>query len=324
MTDTFFSAYALLIGVGESAYARLSLPATVKDIQALHKILIDPTLCGYPNDPQHIKLIHDQAATGSAIMDGLQWLQDQATTDPEATVIVYYSGHGWLEQARNEYYLLPHDIDPFDLAGSALAATKFTEALRQIQAKRLLVVIDSCHAAGMATSKDGQASVKLPSGFIQAAPPKGMIDALKEGKGRVVFTSSQGEESSWVMSDGSLSVYTHHLLEALKGAANKPGEPVVKVSNLMNHLANEVPKTVQAQYQTTQTPYFDFATEDFAIALLRGGKGLPAEGWKTTESEPLPSQPVHNQIQANNRGVAIGRDATSNVLNTGDIYFKGQ
>ena len=176
----------------------------------------------------------------------------------------------------------------------------------------------------MATSKDGQAPVKMPSDFIQAALPKGVVDALKEGRGRVVFTSSQGEESSWVMSDGSLSVYTHHLLEALKGAANKLGETVVKVSNLMNYLATEVPKTVQTQYQTTQTPYFDFATEDFAIALLRGGKGLPAEGWQTAESETVASQPVHNQIQADNRGVAIGRDASNNAINTGDNYLNKQ
>ena len=85
------------------------------------------------------------------------------------------------------------------------------------------------------------------------------------------------------------------------------------------HLATEVPKTVQTQYQTTQTPYFDFATEYFAIALLRGGKGLPAEGWQTAELEPVPSQPVHNQIQSSNRGVAIGRDASINIINTGDI-----
>lgn len=295
MADTFAHGYALLIGIGESAYPKLSLPVTVKDIQALHAVLIDPALCAYPNDAQHIRLLHDKDATRNAIMDGLRWLQQQSAADPQATVIVYYSGHGWLEQTQNRYYLLQHDIDPFDLSDSALAATEFTDALRQIQAQRLLVIIDSCHAAGMATSKAGQAASKLPPGFVQTAPPKGFIDELKQGKGRVVFTSSQGEESSWVRPDGSMSVYTYHFLEALQGAANKPGDTVVRVSNLMNYLGEKVSESARIQHQAKQTPHFDFTTEDFAIALLRGGKGLPSEGWDAVQ--PQATQTIHQIIQ---------------------------
>ena len=35
MTELFNQGYALLIGVGESAYGSLSLPVTVKDTQAI-------------------------------------------------------------------------------------------------------------------------------------------------------------------------------------------------------------------------------------------------------------------------------------------------
>jgi hypothetical protein len=42
-------------------------------------------------------LLHDQGATRSAILEGLTWLKERATADLEATVIIYYSGHGWLE-----------------------------------------------------------------------------------------------------------------------------------------------------------------------------------------------------------------------------------
>lgn len=38
----------------------------------------------------------------------------------------------------------------------------------------------------------------------------------------------------------------------------------------------------------------------------------------------LPSQPIQNQVQGSHRGVAIGRDASSSVINTGDIYSGGQ
>ncbi|WP_198136021.1 caspase family protein [Roseiflexus castenholzii] len=196
--DTVFSyGYALLIGVGECAYAPWSLPVTVRDMQALQAVLADPGLCGYPAD--HIRLLHDAGATKQAILDGLAWLAGQAAADGDATAVVYFSGHGWLDEAGvgarpcAPYYLIPHDVEPFDLAGSALAAEAFTAALRQVPARRLLVLLDCCHAAGMATAKDRPA-MKLPPGLTQSAPPKGLVDELRQGAGRAVFSSSTGSQ----------------------------------------------------------------------------------------------------------------------------------
>ena len=150
MPDHFFHGYALLIGVGRCAYDPWSLPVTVRDMQALRAVLADPDLCGYPDD--HIRLLHDDGATRQAILDGLAWLAEQATMDPDATAVVFYSGHGWSEESTGRYSLLPHDVAPFDLPGSALSAEDFTAALRKVQARRLLVLMDCCHAAGMALS----------------------------------------------------------------------------------------------------------------------------------------------------------------------------
>lgn len=276
MTQNFDHGYALLIGAGECLYPKWSLPVTVKDMQALRAVLTDASLCGYPGDDAHIRLLHDGGATRQAILDGLAWLAERTAADPDATAVVFYSGHGWVDKASGRYYLVSHDVEPFDLAASALPATAFTGALRKVQAKRLLVFVDSCHAAGMATAKD-TAEFKLPGGFSQAALPKGLIDELKQGAGRAVFTSSLGEQRSWVRPDGSLSLYTFHLVEALQGAGSQPGDTTVRVSNLMNHLGKAVPASAQAMGQE-QTPFFDTATEDFPVALLLGGKGLSGGG----------------------------------------------
>ncbi|NET62459.1 MAG: caspase family protein, partial [Symploca sp. SIO2E6] len=148
MAGLFNKGYALLIGVGESNYKPLSLPVTVKDTQAIYATLIDPDLCAYPDDKEHIRVLNNAEASRSTILDGLKWLKEKAEADPEATVLVYYSGHGWVDKTDNAYYLLQHDVKPSKLAASALSAEVFTNALRKIQAERLLVIIDSCHAAG--------------------------------------------------------------------------------------------------------------------------------------------------------------------------------
>ena len=145
MPATFAHGYALLVGVGQSAYAPWSLPASVRDAQAIRAALLDPARCAYPSDADHVRLLHDGEATRDAILEGLAWLAGRAAIDPEATALVYYSGHGWIDEA-DCYYLIPHDVDPLDVPGSALTARDFTEALRGVRARRLLAIMDCCHA----------------------------------------------------------------------------------------------------------------------------------------------------------------------------------
>lgn len=275
---TFTHGYALLIGVGRTDYSPWSLPVTVNDARSLHRLLTDAQRCAYADDDDHMRLLHDETATRDAILDGLRWLCACAQADPEATIVIFYSGHGWLEAQTGLYYLIPHDVKPTRQAPTALSGADFTSALRAIPARRLLTILDCCHAGGMAVAKDAPPEW-LPQGYTLHSAPKELVEALKQGAGRAVFLSSLGSESSWVGKDGKLSVYTAHLLEGLMGAGNAIGETEVRLSHLMGYLSQRVPASVRSQYQESQTPYFDMATEDFPVALIRAGKGLPAGGW---------------------------------------------
>ena len=316
MSQTFSHGYALFVGVGNTYYPGWSLPVTVKDAQALASIFTDPNLCSYPKNEQHIRFLHDTAATRQAILDGLYWLKSQAATDSEATIVIYFSGHGWLDTSSGFYYLIPHDVKPHNVTKSALSAQTFTDALRTIRARRLLVTIDSCHAEGMAGAKDDEER-SLPPSFAAAAPPKSVIDVLKQGEGRAVFTSSRATQLSYIRPDQKMSIYTYHLIEALQGAGNQVGDTEVRLSNLMNHLGKTVPISTQQFHQKEQTPFFDTATEDFAVALLHAGKGLPIGGWERVKHEVR--EPAHRIVQSQGeRSVAIGDDVSGSIIITGD------
>jgi hypothetical protein len=315
MAETFSQGYALLVGVGRSAYAPWSLPVTVKDARAIRAVLTDRYLCAYLDD--HIRLLHDERGTRDAILEGLDWLAQQVAAEPHATAVVYFSGHGWLEGPAGRYFLIPHDIDPLDIPSSAIPAEAFTEALRRVKSERLLAIVDACHAEGMAAAKGRVAAPKLPAGFVPTPLPKAITDELKRGAGRAAFTSSRGHQSSWVRPDGTMSVYTYHLIEALQGANNRPGETTVTLSNLMNHLGRAVPESARALCGAEQVPFFDTATEDFPVALLRGGKGLPPGGWPSVEKESHAT--IGRIVQAiGERSVAIGGNVSGGVIITGD------
>ncbi|NDJ25514.1 caspase family protein [Nostoc sp. B(2019)] len=321
MSDKFTHGYALLIGVGESKYSKLSLPVTVKDTQAIYAALIDPDLCGYNDDKDHIRVLNNQEANKVAILDGLNFLKEKSIADPNTTVLVYYSGHGWLDKNTQHYYLLQHDIKPTKLASSALAAETFTDALRQIKAERLLIVVDSCHAAGMATSKEADFELDEEfEDFLQVAPSKGFIEELKQGKGRVVFTSSEGDQNSWIK-DESNSIYTYHFLEALQGAGNQPGDTEVRVSNLMNYLGKTVPESARKLYNAEQIPHFDMDAGDFVIAKLRGGKGLPDKGWDEIKGEAI--QKINKIAETINQyGKFLTNINEAHGIHIGDVYNK--
>jgi hypothetical protein len=324
MPEMFRHGYALLIGVGACAYTQWSLPATVKDAEAIRRTLADRNLCAY--SPKQLRLLKDKAAARKGILDGLAWLKACAEDDQEATVVVFYSGHGWLDNTSGGYYLIPSDTSPLRAARTALSAADLTAALRAIPAKRLLVVLDSCHAAGMATAakKAGiEEEPSLPEGFTAGALPKGLSEDLAQGQGRAVFTSSSGAQLSWVRKDGSMSVYTFHLIEALEGAGNREGEKLVKLSDLMGYLSQAVPETVRQECGEEQTPNFDFKTEDFPVAVLRGGKGLPRGGWAAVQREKEATAPPSDVTQAvGERSVAIGRGSHNTVI-TGDRNIVG-
>src|SRR5262245_22405744 len=96
MAETFPQAHAPLLDVWRSAYAPWSLPVTVQDARAIRAVLTDPGLCAYPDD--HIRLLHDDQATRGAMLEGFDWLDRQVAAEPHATAVVYFSGHGWLEE----------------------------------------------------------------------------------------------------------------------------------------------------------------------------------------------------------------------------------
>jgi len=278
----FDHGFALLIGVGNTPQvSKLSLQETVNDVNAVRAILIDPGRCAYP--PYCVQALTNHTATLDEIRAGFERLAYQVQGNPEATAIIYFSGHGIRSESDGRYGLLPSNIRMNDdntgfASETVLWSEEFRGLIEGVKARRLLVLIDACHAEGATISHKSDQDISLPKGFTKSPPPDNLLSLLTRGKGRSVISSSGSDQKSYIRRDRTLSIFTHHLVEALQGADNHTGDKDVRVSNLIHYLGERVPASVEREYPgyaLKQVPWTEQAAEDFPIALIAGGKGLP-------------------------------------------------
>lgn len=257
--------WGLLIGIGDYTHPRFaSLPATIRDAQILAVVLTDPARCGYP--PANVQVLTGPDATDANIRIALQTLAESA--NPESTVFLYFSGHGGraLENGQWRAYLCPREADHDDLAHTAIPGDEFSALLAAIPAHKLLVMLDACHAAGSANLKAADGALLWKAGL-----PDDYYKALSQGSGRVVIASSKEDQFSYVRPQGDLSLFTHHLHEALSGKAAVRGDGLIHVLDVF-HYVNEAVHTDEPK----QTPILKVKDLDlnFPIAIALGGKAV--------------------------------------------------
>jgi hypothetical protein len=257
--------HALLIGVAN--YQQVTdLPAAIlNDARDVAATLTSPGYCGY--EPTNVVTLLDGQATRAAVLNGLTELAAPAGTDDTARV--FFSGHGAVvgNPGAEDSVLVTVDTDLADIEGTSISSDEFAQALSQIKAKRVLVLIDACHAGGAAISKtltDGKGH-EFKSGYSSNTFAK-----LAIGSGRALMASCRADEVSAVFSGARNSVFTTALLAGLQGEADESGSGFIKLFDLFNYVAEEVPK----QIPEDQHPIFkaENLEMNFAIALSQGGK----------------------------------------------------
>jgi hypothetical protein len=255
--------HALIIGIADYPHVRKLPP--VSDARDIASLLQDPVFAGYPSS--QVRLLEEGQATREALRKELARLASNA--GPEATVFFYFSGHGGRVEsgAGQGQYLLPADTicaREGDLVQTAIADTEFGAALNAIRAERLTVVLDCCHAGGIGEVRDLTA-VELRPGLSD-----GYLDQLKAGRGRVILAAARSTEPAFVRPGDRNGVFTHHLLDGLRGGAVGSGG-VIRILDLFHYVQQNL-----ARDQPNQHPLLKAELEEnYPIALFRGGQRPP-------------------------------------------------
>lgn len=256
------NAHALVICIADYQYINRLPPAVTKDAKDIHDLLVDQQHCAY--SPNNVQLLLNSQATQSAICQALAVLAKDSNQD--STVFIYISSHGGRIESGPHVgeYLLPvdtiYDTDQ-TIAETAISGTEFTNALRAIPARKVLVIFDCCHSGGI-----GQPKVAtVPS--LKAGLSEHYYEVLQTGRGRVILASSRNTEFSYVPPGANNSLFTKHLLNGLRGDAPGPGG-VIRIFDLFHYVQPRV-----TAEQSNQHPIFKAEVEEnFPVALYLGGK----------------------------------------------------
>jgi len=232
---------ALIVGISRYADPSINLDYADDDARALYELLTSEALGPAAFDPRDVRLLLDQEATVAEVNTGLREFLQRATENDFA--LFFFAGHGAPDPNRiRDIYLLAHDTDPDNIAGTGLLMRHVREAIAAIRARHVVILTDACHSAGMAAPKSLRA--------IKVNPiHETFLDKMRHASGGLaILTASEAaqtaEESDQWQKHG---VFTYHLLAGLRGRADENRDKIVTLGEIMEYVREQVKKDTDAR-----------------------------------------------------------------------------
>ena len=226
-----FAGYALIVTVEQNLHVRL--PELGESVEAdgnlIERVLLDEDVCGYGTD--RVTRLSGWDATAENICAALDELS--RAVNPDNPVFFFFSGHGAATSCDGSdgASLFPLDAD-IDQCKNVLTSSVLAQAWGSIPSKRKLAVVDACYSGGLRMTKSSMEPQKRLSNVH--------LNALSEGEGSVLISSSRSVEPSLILGQDATSLFTKHLANGLLGHGGHDGDGYVRVFDLFNYVKTNV------------------------------------------------------------------------------------
>ncbi len=216
--------YALIIGNEDysitGANAEINVPYAVNDALVFKEYCV--RTFGVPL--KQVRLVPN--ATAGMMHETLDWLANMASSDPEAEIFFYYSGHGNNDESTKEPYLIPVDITGRNIRlGISLAS--LYDRLSAYPVKATYIFLDACFSGGYKSSAPmvAQKAVRI---VPKTGAPRG---------NSICFASSSGDQTSSVYHDKRQGYFTYFLIKAIKDSSGN-----ITLEELFDRTSSDVKK----------------------------------------------------------------------------------
>lgn len=281
--------YLLAVGISNYQSAELRLQYPAKDARDFAAALDRQQ--GPLYQSVQSRVLTDEQATKGNILDGLEWLQRQATQHD--LVMLFLAGHGINDPGTGSYAFLPYDADLSAVKRTLVSDADIRSTLVSLAGKALLFM-DTCHAGNV------MGSVRLRAIPNYAAL---MSELSSADNGVIVFASSTGRQSSRESERWNNGAFTKALVEGLRGHADFARSGRITVSMLDLYISERV-KELTSGLQTPSTAK-PSTLPDYPIAVVLPGDepplpdapSKPSLSPAATLSPPSIAQPPPNSPQ---------------------------
>ena len=123
----------------------------------------------------------------SQIVDALDRLRSTLTF--KDNLLIYYAGHGWLDEAADQGYWMPVDAEP-DRRSNWVSNATITDTLRGMVAKHVMVISDSCYSGRLI--RGGKASLRSPQYYQKIARKRARVVITSGGLEPVADNNGSG------------------------------------------------------------------------------------------------------------------------------------
>ena len=299
--------YALLIGVRDyvnSAYR--PLPHTVYDVIELDRVL---RAAGYAVRTLHSdQPTDDLLPTRANVWDALENVAGQ--TGPGDLLLVYFGGHGMVEGGAA--YLIPTDGGRSALRRTAIDLDEFKQAIAGAGAQARILILDACHA-GIGRDVGG-----MDAGFARRVH--------LEAAGTATLAACRQGEVAYEHDGSAHGAFTYYLLQGLRGAAARQGQPFVTFQGLNDYVTNAVKKwAIEGGRQQWPNASAQLAGDPPLVAL---DEPLASRGAAANRRAALPPNPFTDTLAIRDPARFVGRTAELRrlqaMLSGGSVVLLGE
>lgn len=192
-------------------------------------------------DPDRIRLLTDdipEPPTRDNILVTLKAMAD--ATEPDDLLLFYYSGHS--DEVDGESYLVTRNGRLLVLSDTAVRVSRIKEIMDEAPARAKVIVLDACHSGA---DIGGKGPKPMSDEFIRRI--------FEEAEGLAILASCKQGQLSYEWRAQEQSAFTHFLLEAWTGQADREEKGFVTVQDTSRHVTNGV-KLWASQRKVSQTP----------------------------------------------------------------------
>jgi uncharacterized caspase-like protein len=250
--------YAVLVGISDYKFTDAglkNLSYADDDAKAIADFLQTPA--GGSFSSGNIKLLLNQDASLMAVRSALSETFKKAKA--EDLIFIFIAGHGAPDPlATQNIYFLLSDTKVVDMSQTGFLMSELKQMLdTQVMAQRVIVMIDTCHSAGVnAKTKSIVSGRQLEQeGDENNITNFYLTNQLFKQTGRAILTSSDVNEISQESAKwGNHGVFTWALLEGLKGDADINGDKLITAGEIFQYTRTSVQKATNFQQNPRALP----------------------------------------------------------------------